>query len=172
VDDEAPFTDFEVGVPIGGRNLAIGQPDVEYDATLFVQDLIDDGDSYAGFNLRELQTAGCCGLNVIFILEGEFTQPVLEISYIEPTPAMRIMALAEKVAKLNTKKGIANAMDSKLDNAYQALDDSNQKNDGAAANTMQAFINSVDAQRGKEITDIEADSLNAAAQEIIDCLNK
>ena len=49
----------------------------------------------------------------------------------------------------------------------QALDDVNEKNDIAAINALQAFINSVEAQRGINIADADADALIAAAQGLI-----
>ena len=45
------------------------------------------------------------------------------------------------------------------------MDDSNDKNDGAAVNALQALINSAEAQRGKKISDADADAL-------IDAVNK
>lgn len=45
------------------------------------------------------------------------------------------------------------------------LDDGHQN---AAANKLEAFINQVEAQRGKKITDEQADELIADAQRIID----
>ncbi len=48
-----------------------------------------------------------------------------------------------------------------------ALDEVNQDNDVAAINTLEAFINAVEAQRGKKIADTDADALIALAEEII-----
>ena len=71
---------------------------------------------------------------------------------------------------LNLQQGIENSLDSKLDAVSKALDDVNKNNDIAAINALQAFINSVEAQRGKKILDADANALIAAAQEIIDLL--
>jgi hypothetical protein len=86
---------------------------------------------------------------------------------ISQTPAEAIQDLVELVAAINLKQGIANSLDSKLDAAFQAVDDLNQNNDVAAINSLQAFINSVEAQRGVSLTDTDADILIAAARQII-----
>jgi len=81
-----------------------------------------------------------------------------------------ISALVERVINLNIHHGISNALDSKLDNVLQALEDANTKNDASAVNTLYAFIYSVEAQRGNKISDAEADDLITHAQAIIDSL--
>ena len=58
-------------------------------------------------------------------------------------------------------------MDAKLETALSALDDVNTNNDVAAANTLNAFINAVEAQRGNKISYEDAYMLVAAAQAII-----
>ncbi len=66
---------------------------------------------------------------------------------------------------------IDTSLDAILNSALQALEDLNQYNEVAAVGAIGAFINSVDAQRGKTFTDSEADSLIAYARSIIDALN-
>ena len=87
-----------------------------------------------------------------------------------PTPEELITELVNVVIELNLQHGISNALDSKLDNVLKALEDANANNDVSAINALFAFINSVEAQRGKTISDADADSLIAAAQAIIDSL--
>jgi hypothetical protein len=79
--------------------------------------------------------------------------------------------LAGKVFGMNLQAGIENGLDAKLDTALQALEDINENNDVAAINTLEAFINAVEAQRGNKISDTNADDLIAAAQAIINQLN-
>ena len=88
-----------------------------------------------------------------------------------PEPAVQLGALVDLVVGLNLQQGIANSLDAKLDSALNALDDINENNDIAAINSLQAFINAVEAQRGNKITTEQADELIAAAQAIIDCLS-
>ena len=85
----------------------------------------------------------------------------------ELTPQEAIQVLVADVIALNLKQGISNSLDAKLDAAVQAIDDLNQNNDVAAINSLQAFINAVEAQRGVSLTDADADALIAAAQAII-----
>lgn len=89
------------------------------------------------------------------------------ISEIHRMAPEMLTALVDQVMELNVKSGISNALDAKLDSALEALDDVNAKNDVSACNRIQAFINAVEAQRGTQLTDSEADDLIAAAQEII-----
>jgi hypothetical protein len=78
--------------------------------------------------------------------------------------------LIAQVAALNLHNGIANSLDAKLANVVKALDDLNDSNDVAAANTLQAFINEVEAQAGGKITHTDAAELIAAAQQTISLL--
>lgn len=84
--------------------------------------------------------------------------------------AKAIQDLIAKVAALNLKKGISNSLEAKLNAALNAVDDTNQDNDVAAINVLEAFINEVDAQRGVHISDTDADMLIAAARQIITLL--
>jgi len=86
------------------------------------------------------------------------------------TPPEMLQELTETVINLNLQQGISNALDAKLDTALSALDDLNTHNDIAAINSLNAFINAVEAQRGNKITNEDADTLIANAQAIIDKL--
>ena len=65
---------------------------------------------------------------------------------------------------------VSEGLDAMLSAALSVLDDLNDHNDGAAVKTLEAFISRVEAERGDTITDLEADALIAAAQEIIDLI--
>jgi parallel beta-helix repeat protein len=86
-------------------------------------------------------------------------------------PVALINQLIEQVMSLNLSQGTENSLVSKLESAKGPLEDQNPNNDGAAVNSLGAFINAVEAQRGKEVSEQDADSLIAAAQQIIDLLN-
>jgi hypothetical protein len=86
-------------------------------------------------------------------------------------PAGAIEALIAAVISLNLQQGITNGLDAKLSSALGALDDVNTNNDAAAINTIEAFINAVEAQRGKEISEPDADGLIQAAVNIINMLS-
>jgi hypothetical protein len=85
-------------------------------------------------------------------------------------PRELLSELVTTVVQLNLAAGISNSLDAKLNAAMAALDDTQVGNDGAAINVMFAFIHSVEAQRGKRLTNAQADSLVAAAQQIISAL--
>lgn len=85
-------------------------------------------------------------------------------------PMVAVNNLVEDVLNLNLHTGISNSLDAKLDSALSALDDLNENNDVAAINSLQAFINAVEAQRGHKIPEADADDLIAVAQAIIDYL--
>ncbi len=82
-------------------------------------------------------------------------------------PADLILALAAWVDSLDLPAGLSNSLDAKLQAAFSVLEDANPKNDGAAANSLQAFINALEAQRGKKINAADADMLITVAEVII-----
>lgn len=88
-----------------------------------------------------------------------------------PTPQALIVQLIDTVEAMNLQQGIDNSLDAKLDAAFNALDDLNQNNDVAAINSLNAFINAVEAQRDKKITNEQADALIDAANYIITLLS-
>ena len=81
-----------------------------------------------------------------------------------------IADLVDQVMTINLQMGISNSLDAKLQTALNALDDLNEQNDVAAINSLQAFINSVAAQIGNELSEEDALALIAAAQAILDIL--
>lgn len=76
-----------------------------------------------------------------------------------------IETLIINIEHLGLSKGIENSLTAKLDNALDSLE---KGRDNAAKNKLEAFINEVEAQRGKKLTDEQADALIIAAQCIID----
>jgi hypothetical protein len=61
-------------------------------------------------------------------------------------------------------KGTENSLVAKLESAKKSLKQGNQS---ATVNKCEAFINEVDAQNGKKLTDAQASTLIASAKEII-----
>jgi hypothetical protein len=55
--------------------------------------------------------------------------------------------LVQRVISLNLQNGISDSLDAKLASALNAIDDGNERNDGAAQNAIYAFMNAVEAQR-------------------------
>lgn len=86
------------------------------------------------------------------------------------SPKAAIRGLIYEVEALNLPKGIINNLNAKLEAALRVIDDLNENNNAAAVNLLEAFINAVGAQRGRNIPQEDADALIAAAQGIINQL--
>ena len=86
-------------------------------------------------------------------------------------PAVLIDNLDSYVDGLNPSDVIKNSLCAKLGVAMKAIRDLKKNNDVAAVNAMGAFVNQVEAQRGKKITEEDADALIAKAQAIIALLS-
>ncbi len=84
-----------------------------------------------------------------------------------PEPTVLLKDLVQQVLALNLQRGIENSLVVKLDAAQQVLQDDNASNDVAACNSLQAFINAVDAKGGHQIPQDDADALSEAVQEIM-----
>jgi hypothetical protein len=82
-------------------------------------------------------------------------------------PEEMLEGIINTVIALNLQQGISNSVDAKLQSALQAIDDTNSNNDVAAINSLNAFINAVEAQRGNKISEADADELISAAQALI-----
>lgn len=92
------------------------------------------------------------------------------LTYGASTSSLRASAvqnLVSEVDTLNISSGIENGLLSKLSAAIHSIDEGS---DEAASHQLQAFINQVEAKRGSQLTDAEADALIAIAQGIIDDL--
>ena len=86
-------------------------------------------------------------------------------------PAVLIDNLDSYVDNLNPSDVTKNSLCAKLGVAMKAIRDLKKNNDVAAVNAMEAFVNQVEAQRGKKITEEDADALIAKAQAIIALLS-
>jgi FlgD Ig-like domain/FIMAH domain len=82
-------------------------------------------------------------------------------------PVVLLGDLIAQVLDLNLDSGIDNSLDAKLSVAYDALTDMQGGNDAAAVNLLEAFISEVEAQRGNQIPETDADALIANAQAIL-----
>ena len=81
------------------------------------------------------------------------------------TPEEATQDLIADIEELNLLGGIENSLISKLEATSNSL---NNGQENAAINELNAFINQVEAQRGKMITNEQADELIAEAQRITD----
>ena len=78
-----------------------------------------------------------------------------------------IHILVHYTSALRNAYGIHNSLDPKLNEIMRALEDTNQNNDIATINVLNAFSNEVEAQKGRMISEINVEMMNAVAQYII-----
>ena len=79
--------------------------------------------------------------------------------------------MIQQVNELDLNYGNKNSLLVKLYSAMKILQDDDADNDPRAINSLQAFINAVNAQRGNKIAEADADELIDIAQQIIDLLS-
>jgi flagellar hook protein FlgE len=102
------------------------------------------------------------------VINGRVDMGVYEMA----DPAVLFGFLYQNIIDLKLQKGIENGLLAKLDTTLQKIADENENNDITAINSLQAFINAVEAQRGKKISEADADVLVAAVQEILELLKE
>lgn len=104
--------------------------------------------------------------NVICGLTNSFS--LFAVGHAVPHPAQELIGqLIDDVSALNVRQGIANSLDAKLDRARNALDDFNANNNAAAVNAIAALVEEVQAQRGVQIAEEDADVLINLAIDIL-----
>ena len=82
-------------------------------------------------------------------------------------PVVLIRGLVDQVKSMNIRQGITNSLDAKLENALDALTAAKEGDRLDAINKLQAFINECEAQRGKALSEAQADNLKMMASAII-----
>jgi tripartite motif-containing protein 71 len=87
------------------------------------------------------------------------------------TPEVLLSNLIEEVSGMGEANWVKSSLTPKLEAAHKVLTDDNTRNDVAAVNALKAFINSVEAQRGKKIAQGDAGTLIADAQKIMEALS-
>ena len=81
----------------------------------------------------------------------------------------QVHTLIDRVTAYGLHRGLTNALNVKLQAAVASW---SRGQSGAAFEQLRAFVNQVNAQRGKKVTTAQADELLAAVQEIMDALEK
>jgi len=102
---------------------------------------------------------------ILTVTDDDGDMDVVSVLIVVENPAGTIESIIEDIEDMNLAKGIETALISKLNAAINSLD---KTHINAAINQLNAFINQVESQRGKKLTDEQADSLTVAAQWIID----
>lgn len=96
----------------------------------------------------------------IYVGASDFSEPAQEVVDNATTD------LVDYTASLNLAKGINNSLDSKLENAVDAYVGGALGSSTTVVNKLNGYINSVNAQRGKKLTNEEADQLVGDAEYI------
>jgi parallel beta-helix repeat protein len=92
------------------------------------------------------------------------------VTVLQADPATMISALTNAIKSFNLQQGIANSLDSKLENAQAALTAANAGLREDAINKLEAFKAACEAQRDKFLTSEQADALIRDADYIISSL--
>lgn len=87
------------------------------------------------------------------------------IKYIQP--GLKVEQMIVAVTSLDLESGLEGSLLAKLDSALHAIEDFNDANDGAACNALNAYINAVNAQRGKTIDEEDAQDLVVEAEAVL-----
>lgn len=85
----------------------------------------------------------------------------------QPAVGAMMNGLIEDVSTLNAQIGISKRLDAIIGAVQSALEDQKAKNNVAAIGAMHAFIYAVWAQKGKQLTEADADRLIGEARTII-----
>jgi hypothetical protein len=81
-----------------------------------------------------------------------------------PTPADLVTDLLKDLEEMEINEGYVNSLEAKLNAALAAF---NAEDVEGGIDELNSFINAVEAQRGKKITEADADFLIASATTII-----
>ena len=91
------------------------------------------------------------------VYDHALTQDEVSDLFENPTVQEQIEDLILDVDEINLASGIENALDQKLDNTLDAWDAENADQRQDVVNKLYAVINATEAQRGKKITEADAD---------------
>ncbi len=128
----------------------------------------DFGDGDSAFGKETTHTYSACGTYTVTLTVKDWFRGATgtdTTTVTVQTPEEAIQDLISDVEGMNLAKGVENSLTSKLEAAIRSLN-RDQKN--VATNQLYAFINAIEAQRDKEITNAQADELIAKAQRVID----
>jgi hypothetical protein len=163
--ENGPVSGVSMRIP-GGRT-----------ANVVTVDVFGIGGSFVGqfsqnFAAGTFDVSSIAGFAEITAFQVSVTHPtkISHVAYLPP-PEQQLEDLAGLVLEVNLSSGLSNALDTKLDTALTALDDANDKNDVATVNSLYAFCSNVSAQRGKKVSEADADQLITDANATIRALD-
>jgi hypothetical protein len=124
----------------------------------------DGGTGKTTAEMKQVSTYTGWDFNDIWRIDEDFSYPYHKW---QQTPEEAVEEIISETEDLELEEGLENSLVSKLANILKSIDSGNNN---AAIKQLEAFINQVEALRGKKLTEDEADALIAAAQEVIDKL--
>jgi hypothetical protein len=131
--------------------------------------LWDFGDGASGSGSTPSHSYGAAGTLTVTLTvtddEGASASDAAVVTV--QTPSQGIESLSALVLSYKLKQGTANSLDAKLQNVAAALQAVNAGQRQDAANKLSAFINAVDAQRGRVLSNAQADQLEGLARRIL-----
>jgi beta propeller repeat protein len=130
-----------------------------------------DGSTGGGATMNHTYVAAGTYQAILTVTDNDGATATAVGSAVVQTPAQAIDDLIDLVQSMNLAQGIANSLDSKLQNASDALSAMNAGSTNSAIGKPQAFINAVQAQSGNQLTLEQANQLIVAANRIIAAIN-
>ena len=104
----------------------------------------------------------------LVVNDGTEDSPPDQVTITALSPQQVIENLIALVISMDLNKGLTKSLTTKL---YEAIDYLNSGDNTGGIDALNSFINSVEAQAGKKLTNEQADQLIAEAQSIIDAIN-
>ena len=134
----------------------------------------DFGDTTQGSGLIDFHTYNNAGTYTVTltVVDNNGAADTATATVRVLTPAEACEDLIATVESMNLQQGIENSFDVKLEAVQDALVAANAGVREDAVNKLEAFINAVEAQRGKVLTDEQANLLVNYANRIIEALSE
>ncbi len=131
------------------------------------------GDSSTGSGETTMHTYSSAGsYTVTLTITDDFgNTDTATATAVAQTPTQAINELMDLVESMNLAQGISNSLDSKLQNAADALEAMSSGSTNSAIAKLEAFVNACEAQSGNQLTVEQASELIAAANRIIAAIN-
>lgn len=126
-----------------------------------------DGSTATGSNVTHAYAAAGTYQTVLAVTDNDGATGTTTATVIIQTSSQAINSLITTVQNMNLARGITNSLDSKLQNADDALNAANADNRGDAINKLQAFISATQAQSGNQLTVDQANQLIEMANRLI-----
>jgi hypothetical protein len=103
-------------------------------------------------------------------IDGSLNQSsAAQVITVITNPVQLVPNLSQQVQDMGLGAGTTQALDAKLDAAFSSLQSGNVR---AAENQLHAFVHYVEAQRGKKLSDEQADEMLAAVNVLLELLGE